>query len=233
MFRCDPPPALLPEWAGSFTCHCSNVGVERTLNKSEHRKFTLEKEILPLFCGDSNSQPFDHKSSTLPICYPDSPGLCSVSTLPWNALCRWPGLKKMINCWGRHVAEVVGRWFQGAADAGLTPWCSKGIFFLSTSMPTLLQYSYSPWVQSPALLSTHRLNILYVGSRTIVWTREYGTRWVSLWRQNVAARVAMDLKMVTYTIVSKKKSGLSTSVKRGTQENEKNRLCLYMGHTRH
>ena len=39
--------ALLAEWPGSFTCHCGNAGVERTPNKSQHTKLTLEKKILP------------------------------------------------------------------------------------------------------------------------------------------------------------------------------------------
>ena len=47
MFRCNLPPALLTEWPGSFMCHYSNTGVERTPNKSQHRKLTLEKKILP------------------------------------------------------------------------------------------------------------------------------------------------------------------------------------------
>ena len=29
-------------------CHCHNMEVERTLNKSQHRKLTLEKKILLL-----------------------------------------------------------------------------------------------------------------------------------------------------------------------------------------
>ena len=46
------PPALLAEWPGSFTCHCSNMGVEWALNKSQHTKLTLEKKILtPLLPG--------------------------------------------------------------------------------------------------------------------------------------------------------------------------------------
>ena len=46
------PPALLADWLGSFTCHCSNTGVEKTLNKSQHTKLTLEKWILlPLLPG--------------------------------------------------------------------------------------------------------------------------------------------------------------------------------------
>ena len=32
---------------GSFTCHCGNTGVERTPNKSQHTKLTLEKKTLP------------------------------------------------------------------------------------------------------------------------------------------------------------------------------------------
>ena len=48
MFRCNLPPALLAERLGSLTCHCSYMGVERTPNKSQHRKLTLEKKILPL-----------------------------------------------------------------------------------------------------------------------------------------------------------------------------------------
>ena len=47
VFRCNLPPALLTEWPGSFTCHCQNTGVERTLNKSQRTKLTLEKKILP------------------------------------------------------------------------------------------------------------------------------------------------------------------------------------------
>ena len=47
MFRCNLPSLLLAEWPGSFTCHCSNMGVEQTPNKSQHTKLTLEKKILP------------------------------------------------------------------------------------------------------------------------------------------------------------------------------------------
>ena len=37
---------------GIFYCYCGNAGVERILNKSQHRKFTLEKKILtPLLRG--------------------------------------------------------------------------------------------------------------------------------------------------------------------------------------
>ena len=52
VFRCNLPPALLAEWLGSFMCHCGNTGVERTPNKIQHTKLTLEKKILsPLLPG--------------------------------------------------------------------------------------------------------------------------------------------------------------------------------------
>ena len=43
MFRCNLQPALLEEWPGSFTCYFGNIGLERTPNKSQHTKLTLEK----------------------------------------------------------------------------------------------------------------------------------------------------------------------------------------------
>ena len=46
MFRCNLPHVLLREWPGSFTCHCSKMGAEQTLNKSQHMKLTLEKKFL-------------------------------------------------------------------------------------------------------------------------------------------------------------------------------------------
>ena len=50
--RCNLPPALLAEWPGSFTCHCSDTGVERVPDRSQHTKLTLEKKILlPLLLG--------------------------------------------------------------------------------------------------------------------------------------------------------------------------------------
>ena len=45
-------PALLTEWPGSFTCHCGNTGLERTPNKIQHTKLTLEKKILPPLLPD-------------------------------------------------------------------------------------------------------------------------------------------------------------------------------------
>ena len=64
---------FLADWPGSFTCHCRNTAVERTPNKGQHRKFTLEKKFSSRFCRDSNSQTFDHESGTLATSYPGSP----------------------------------------------------------------------------------------------------------------------------------------------------------------
>ena len=49
MFMCNLQPALLAEWLGSITCHCGNMDLEQTTNKSERRTLTLEKKILPPF----------------------------------------------------------------------------------------------------------------------------------------------------------------------------------------
>ena len=49
---------FLAEWPGSFMCHCSNMGLEWTLNKSQHTKLTLEKKFSCRSCQDSNSQTF-------------------------------------------------------------------------------------------------------------------------------------------------------------------------------
>ena len=37
ILRCNLQPTLLAEWLGSFTCCCSNTGVERTPDKSAHK----------------------------------------------------------------------------------------------------------------------------------------------------------------------------------------------------
>ena len=57
--------AFLAEWPGSFTCYCGETGMERTPNKSQHTKLTLEKKFSRRSCRDSNWQPFDHKSGAL------------------------------------------------------------------------------------------------------------------------------------------------------------------------
>ena len=66
--------ALLAEWPGSFTCYCGNTGVERTPNKSEHTKLTVEKKILPPFLPGNELATFrslvryfTNKLSRLPV----------------------------------------------------------------------------------------------------------------------------------------------------------------------
>ena len=73
MFRCNLTPALLAEWPGPYSCHCGNMGVEWTLNKSQHTKLTPKKKILVTLLPGFKSQPFIHKSSALPTSYPSSP----------------------------------------------------------------------------------------------------------------------------------------------------------------
>ena len=46
-------------------CHCGNTGVERTPNKRQHIKLTLEKEILPHFLLGFELPTFDHESGAL------------------------------------------------------------------------------------------------------------------------------------------------------------------------
>ena len=56
------------------------------LNKSQHRKLTLQKKILCCSCQDSNSQPFNHESSRLPTSYPIS---ISNITNTFSPVCTW------------------------------------------------------------------------------------------------------------------------------------------------
>ena len=65
VFRCNLPSALLAEWPGSFTYHCGNMGVERILNKSQHKSWLWRRKFSCRSCRDSKSQPFDHKSGAL------------------------------------------------------------------------------------------------------------------------------------------------------------------------
>ena len=46
-------------------CHCTNIGVEWTLNKSQHTKLTLEKKILPPLLPGFELATFDHESGVL------------------------------------------------------------------------------------------------------------------------------------------------------------------------
>ena len=47
MLMCYLTPAPYAEWPGSFKCRCGKTGVERLLNKSQHKKLTLEKKMSP------------------------------------------------------------------------------------------------------------------------------------------------------------------------------------------
>ena len=80
VFRLNLPPALLADWPGSFTCHCGNTGVERTPNKSQHRKLTPEKKPpLPLLLRPELAI-FRWRIWHWPASYPGSParGLSAV-----------------------------------------------------------------------------------------------------------------------------------------------------------
>ena len=44
--NCDP--VLLAKWPGSFTCHYSITGLERTANKSQRRKLCLDVTCDPV-----------------------------------------------------------------------------------------------------------------------------------------------------------------------------------------
>ena len=46
MFRHNLPLALFTVWPQTFMCHCGHMEMEQTLNKSQHKKLTLEKKIL-------------------------------------------------------------------------------------------------------------------------------------------------------------------------------------------
>ena len=46
---------------GVFTCHCSNMGMEQTPNKSQQHKLWRRK-FSRSSCWDSNSQPFNYES---------------------------------------------------------------------------------------------------------------------------------------------------------------------------
>ena len=46
-------------------CHCGNTGLERTPNKSQHTKLTLEAKILPPLLPGFELTSFDHESGAL------------------------------------------------------------------------------------------------------------------------------------------------------------------------
>ena len=66
MFSCNLPPALSAKLCGSFTCCCSNTGVEQILKyKISTASWPWRRKCSHHSCRDSNPQPFDHKSGTL------------------------------------------------------------------------------------------------------------------------------------------------------------------------
>ena len=71
MFSCNLPPALLQNDGDLLHATAVTLGWNGYRNKSQHRKLTLEKKILPpLLHGDSNPRPFNHESGALPLSYP-------------------------------------------------------------------------------------------------------------------------------------------------------------------
>ena len=94
MFRCNLPPTPLAEWPGSFTCHCGSTGMERTPNKSQHRKLTPEKKILPPLLPGFELATFRSEPGALT-----------------NKLSRLPPItvQHAINCWATlcHTSEKV------------------------------------------------------------------------------------------------------------------------------
>ena len=93
VYNCDLPPALLAEWPGSFTCYCSNTGVERTPkceSAEKDSKLTLEKNsLLPLLPGlapvtfRSGVRRCTAEPSPLPATFlPTSVSACSVVSVP-------------------------------------------------------------------------------------------------------------------------------------------------------
>ena len=97
MFRCNVPPALLAEWLGSFTCHCSNMGVKWTLNKNQHTELTLEKKILlPPLSGFklatfwSRVRRFNQQANWAPQCeHLSRNSLLWFDWLVWTSVWRW------------------------------------------------------------------------------------------------------------------------------------------------
>ena len=77
VFSCNLPSAPLAEGPESFTCYCSSIGLGRRYrNKSQHKKLTLEKRILPPLLPGFEPETFRSRSVALPLSYPRSPLNC-------------------------------------------------------------------------------------------------------------------------------------------------------------
>ena len=62
---CNLPPALLAEGLESFTCHCSNMGVNGQRIRVSTQSWLRRRKFSHHSCWDLNSQPFNHKSGPL------------------------------------------------------------------------------------------------------------------------------------------------------------------------
>ena len=111
-------------------------------NKSQHRKLTLEKKILPRSSRDSNPRPFDHESGALTTELSPPPQLSplpargnasSISNLANSCLHRQPcGLKRQTILWlwlgVRSLAAVSGDdgWQEAGIKSGLEASLADG-----------------------------------------------------------------------------------------------------------
>ena len=101
---CNLPSALLAEWPGSFMCRWGNTGLERTPNKSQNTKLTLEqKTLLPLLQGFKLATFWSRSPTFLPTSYPNSPVFTSNKTtnLITSLFSSWEGLGQ--TRWGHHT----------------------------------------------------------------------------------------------------------------------------------
>ena len=116
MFSCNLPPALLAEWSGSFTCFCSNTGVER----------------IPKWVS-TDSWPRKRKFS----CPPAGIWTCSLSVtntslalqlLSYSHSC-FPLVPRYIWNWTLRCLRVSNGWGQGrslSCEAHYSTWGSLG-----------------------------------------------------------------------------------------------------------
>ena len=82
LFRCNLPPTLLVEWLGSFTCHCSNTGMERTKTKSVHKVNSGEENSPTTPAGIRTHNLSIMSPALLPTSYPATNAL--LSTADWE-----------------------------------------------------------------------------------------------------------------------------------------------------
>ena len=74
---------------------------------------------------------------------------------------------------GGEVVQLVQRQVQRAADAGSTPWCSKGLFSQSTFSADFLTVCAQPFYAIACINSCARVwKTLSTGRKTTAWTQE-------------------------------------------------------------